>query len=78
MQHGPWYAKVALFSASAGAAMEFFMIRTGFYEKVDLEAQRRAEELQAAKVQLDASAMLQQQQPNFVSREGTATPVGPS
>jgi len=48
---------------------------------VDLEAQRRAEELQAAKEKLDASAMLQQQQqqqPNFASREGTATPVGPS
>ena len=44
---------------------------------VDLEAQRRAEELQAAKEQLDASGMLQQQQSfsGLGSREGT---VGPS
>lgn len=41
---------------------------------VDLEAQRRAEELQAAKEQLDASGMLQQQQPNFAS----STSSGPS
>jgi len=54
----------------------------GFVDEkvVDLEAQRRAEELQAAKEQLDASAMLKQQQPNFASREGTTgtAPVGPS
>ena len=46
---------------------------------VDLEAQRRAEELQAAKDQLDASGILQPQQPpnlsSLGSREGT---VGPS
>ncbi|KAG0618819.1 hypothetical protein M758_4G093700 [Ceratodon purpureus] len=79
MQHGGWYAKVALFSASVGAGMEYFMIRTGFYEKVvDLEAQRRAEELQAAKEQLDASGMIQQQQPNLSSLGGREGTVGPS
>lgn len=44
---------------------------------VDLEAQRRAEELQAAKEQLDVSGMLPQQPNSRV--EGTATStVGPS
>lgn len=54
------------------------MLLAGFVDEkvVDLEAQRRAEELQAAKEQLDASGMLQQL-PNLSSREGTTT-VGPS
>ncbi|XP_024373384.1 uncharacterized protein [Physcomitrium patens] len=78
MQHARWYAKVALFSACVGAGMEMFMIRTGFYEKVvDLEAQRRAEELQCAKEQLDASRTLQQQ-PNLSTLAGREETVGPS
>ncbi|KAJ7544548.1 hypothetical protein O6H91_09G082300 [Diphasiastrum complanatum] len=47
--HGRWYAKLAAVSALCGAAMELFMIQTGFYQKVTaIEAERRAE-LQALK-----------------------------
>lgn len=35
--------KIALVSASIGASMELFMIRTGFYDKVTvLESEKRA------------------------------------
>lgn len=41
-----WYIKLAVGFATIGAAMEYFMIRTGFYDKVTvLEAEKRAEEL---------------------------------
>ncbi|XP_059067297.1 uncharacterized protein LOC131030153 isoform X1 [Cryptomeria japonica] len=41
-----WYIKLAVGFASIGAAMEYFMIQTGFYDKVTvLEAEKRAEEL---------------------------------
>lgn len=50
----------------------------GLDEKVvDLEAQRRAEELQCAKEQLDASRTLQQQ-PNLSTLAGREETVGPS
>jgi hypothetical protein len=39
-----FYARVTVMSFALGAAMELFMIKTGFYAKVtDLEAQRRAD-----------------------------------
>ncbi|KAG2614511.1 hypothetical protein PVAP13_3NG117426 [Panicum virgatum] len=31
-----WYLKIAAVGASIGAAMELFMIHTGFYEKVSV------------------------------------------
>ncbi|XP_023917054.1 uncharacterized protein LOC112028587 [Quercus suber] len=38
-----WYLKIALMSAGIGASMEFFMIKTGFYDKVTvLESEKRA------------------------------------
>ncbi|XP_034198320.1 uncharacterized protein LOC117613836 [Prunus dulcis] len=38
-----WYVKIALGSALIGASMEFFMIKTGFYDKVTvLESEKRA------------------------------------
>ncbi|XP_078154691.1 DNA mismatch repair protein [Carex rostrata] len=38
-----WYVKIALGSAMVGAAMELFMIHTGFYDKVTvLESEKRA------------------------------------
>ncbi|CAN1191444.1 hypothetical protein LINPERPRIM_LOCUS42097 [Linum perenne] len=38
-----WYAKIAVGSALIGASMEFFMIKTGFYDKVTvLESEKRA------------------------------------
>ncbi|XP_050220538.1 uncharacterized protein LOC126670759 [Mercurialis annua] len=38
-----WYAKIAIGSALVGASMEFFMINTGFYDKVtELESEKRA------------------------------------
>lgn len=41
-----WYLKLAVGFATIGAAMEYFMIRTGFYDKVTvLEAEKRAAEL---------------------------------
>lgn len=56
MKHGRWYAKLAICSAICGAAMELFMIKTGFYEKVTaIEAERRAE-LQAAQATHEAIA----------------------
>ncbi|XP_019057861.1 PREDICTED: uncharacterized protein LOC104820449 [Tarenaya hassleriana] len=40
-----WYLKIAIGSALVGGGMEFFMIKTGFYDKVTvLEAERRAYE----------------------------------
>ncbi|CAM0874300.1 unnamed protein product [Alopecurus aequalis] len=38
-----WYLKIAAGGAAIGAAMELFMIHTGFYEKVTvLESEKRA------------------------------------
>ncbi|XP_019105378.2 uncharacterized protein LOC104894808 [Beta vulgaris subsp. vulgaris] len=38
-----WYLKIAVGSAMIGASMEFFMIKTGFYDKVTvLESEKRA------------------------------------
>ncbi|KAB1214068.1 hypothetical protein CJ030_MR5G017331 [Morella rubra] len=38
-----WYLKIAVGSALVGASMEFFMIKTGFYDKVTvLESEKRA------------------------------------
>ncbi|XP_010240866.2 PREDICTED: uncharacterized protein LOC104585618 [Nelumbo nucifera] len=38
-----WYLKIAAVSALIGASMEFFMIQTGFYDKVTvLESEKRA------------------------------------
>ncbi|KAK9139471.1 hypothetical protein Scep_009152 [Stephania cephalantha] len=38
-----WYLKIAAVSATIGASMEFFMIKTGFYDKVTvLESEKRA------------------------------------
>ncbi|KAJ0246424.1 DNA mismatch repair protein [Hirschfeldia incana] len=40
-----WYLKIAIGSAIIGGGMEFFMIKTGFYDKVTvLEAEKRAYE----------------------------------
>jgi len=41
-----WYIKLVVGFATIGAGMEYFMIRTGFYDKVTvLEAEKRAAEL---------------------------------
>ncbi|XP_031498625.1 uncharacterized protein LOC116263149 [Nymphaea colorata] len=38
-----WYVKIGVVSALCGASMEYFMIKTGFYDKVTvLEAEKRA------------------------------------
>uniref|UniRef100_A0A2P2IIA2 Uncharacterized protein LOC8262369 n=1 Tax=Rhizophora mucronata TaxID=61149 RepID=A0A2P2IIA2_RHIMU len=38
-----WYVKIAVGSALIGASMEFFLIKTGFYDKVTvLESEKRA------------------------------------
>ncbi|KAK1592903.1 hypothetical protein Q3G72_032235 [Acer saccharum] len=38
-----WYLKIAIGSALVGGSMEFFMIKTGFYDKVTvLESEKRA------------------------------------
>ncbi|XP_065863540.1 uncharacterized protein [Euphorbia lathyris] len=38
-----WYVKIAVGSALVGASMEFFMVKTGFYDKVTvLESEKRA------------------------------------
>ncbi|KAG2721592.1 hypothetical protein I3843_02G074800 [Carya illinoinensis] len=38
-----WYLKISVVSALVGASMEFFMIKTGFYDKVTvLESEKRA------------------------------------
>ncbi|XP_019101752.1 PREDICTED: uncharacterized protein LOC104788579 [Camelina sativa] len=38
-----WYLKIAIGSAIIGGGMEFFMIKTGFYDKVTvIEAEKRA------------------------------------
>ncbi|KAL6532170.1 hypothetical protein OROGR_014140 [Orobanche gracilis] len=38
-----WYLKIAAMSAIVGGSMEFFMINTGFYDKVTvLESEKRA------------------------------------
>uniref|UniRef100_A0ACD6AQS5 Uncharacterized protein n=1 Tax=Avena sativa TaxID=4498 RepID=A0ACD6AQS5_AVESA len=38
-----WYLKIVAGGAAIGAAMELFMIHTGFYEKVTmLESEKRA------------------------------------
>ncbi|ONM20106.1 hypothetical protein Zm00014a_013236 [Zea mays] len=43
MRFAGWYLKIAAVGASIGAAMELFMIHTGFYEKVTvLESEKRA------------------------------------
>ncbi|WCJ23558.1 hypothetical protein M5689_005579 [Euphorbia peplus] len=43
MKFVDWYVKIAVGSALIGASMEFFMIKTGFYDKVTvLESERRA------------------------------------
>ncbi|XP_010914401.2 uncharacterized protein [Elaeis guineensis] len=43
MKFSDWYLKIAAVSAACGAAMELFMIHTGFYDKVTvLESEKRA------------------------------------
>ncbi|KAI4991559.1 hypothetical protein ZWY2020_039945 [Hordeum vulgare] len=43
MKFAGWYMKIAVGGAAIGAAMELFMIHTGFYEKVTvLESEKRA------------------------------------
>ncbi|KVH89829.1 uncharacterized protein LOC112521430 [Cynara cardunculus var. scolymus] len=38
-----WYVKIAVVSAAIGGSMEYFMIKTGFYDKVTvLEAEKKA------------------------------------
>ncbi|AES63116.2 hypothetical protein MTR_2g005070 [Medicago truncatula] len=38
-----WYFKIGVASALVGASMEFFMVKTGFYDKVTvLESEKRA------------------------------------
>ncbi|XP_071705466.1 uncharacterized protein [Rutidosis leptorrhynchoides] len=38
-----WYVKIAVVSAAIGASMEYFMIKTGFYDKVTvLESEKKA------------------------------------
>ncbi|KAL5782394.1 hypothetical protein ACOSP7_007423 [Xanthoceras sorbifolium] len=38
-----WYSKIAVGSALVGGSMEFFMIKTGFYDKVTvLESEKKA------------------------------------
>ncbi|WJX18287.1 hypothetical protein P8452_08100 [Trifolium repens] len=38
-----WYVKIGVASALVGASMEFFMVKTGFYDKVTvLESEKRA------------------------------------
>lgn len=38
-----WYLKIGVASALVGASMEFFMVKTGFYDKVTiLESEKRA------------------------------------
>ncbi|KAK2992673.1 hypothetical protein RJ640_014923, partial [Escallonia rubra] len=38
-----WYLKIAIGSAMIGGSMEFFMIKTGFYDKVTaLESEKKA------------------------------------
>ncbi|KAM3301838.1 hypothetical protein P3S67_016340 [Capsicum chacoense] len=45
MKFRDWYLKIAVVSAIIGGSMEFFMIKTGFYDKVSvLEAEKRAYE----------------------------------
>lgn len=55
--------KLVLVGAAVGASMELFMISTGFYEKVVvIEAQRRAEQVEATEELVLASQSQQQQQ----------------
>ncbi|KAL7144563.1 hypothetical protein ABFS83_07G020800 [Erythranthe nasuta] len=43
MKFVDWYLKIAVVSAMIGGSMEFFMIKTGFYDKVtELESEKRA------------------------------------
>ncbi|PSR85168.1 4-hydroxyphenylpyruvate dioxygenase [Actinidia chinensis var. chinensis] len=43
MKFWDWYLKIAAVSAMIGGSMEFFMIKTGFYDKVTvLESEKRA------------------------------------
>ncbi|XP_057485629.1 uncharacterized protein LOC130771934 [Actinidia eriantha] len=43
MKFWDWYLKIAVVSAMIGGSMEFFMIKTGFYDKVTvLESEKRA------------------------------------
>ncbi|KAM7463031.1 hypothetical protein LguiA_031152 [Lonicera macranthoides] len=38
-----WYLKIAITSAMVGGSMEFFMLKTGFYDKVTvLESEKKA------------------------------------
>ncbi|KAM0018764.1 hypothetical protein Hdeb2414_s0026g00677851 [Helianthus debilis subsp. tardiflorus] len=38
-----WYLKIGVVSAAIGGSMEYFMINTGFYDKVTvLESEKRA------------------------------------
>ncbi|CAI9270903.1 unnamed protein product [Lactuca saligna] len=38
-----WYVKIAVVSAAIGGSMEYFMIKTGFYDKVTvLESEKKA------------------------------------
>ncbi|CAK9263022.1 unnamed protein product [Sphagnum jensenii] len=60
---GKWYLKLVLVGAAVGASMELFMISTGFYDKVVvIEAQRRAEQVEATEELVLASQSQQQQQ----------------
>ncbi|KAK4718427.1 hypothetical protein R3W88_016765 [Solanum pinnatisectum] len=38
MKFWDWYLKIALVSAMIGGSMEFFMIKTGFYDKAVRDA----------------------------------------
>ncbi|CAK9206045.1 unnamed protein product [Sphagnum troendelagicum] len=63
---GRWYLKLVLVGAAVGASMELFMISTGFYDKVVvIEAQRRAEQVEATEELVLASQSQQQQQQQF-------------
>ncbi|XP_073132795.1 uncharacterized protein [Henckelia pumila] len=43
MKFVDWYLKISIVSAMIGGSMEYFMIKTGFYDKVTvLEAEKRS------------------------------------
>ncbi|XP_047339128.1 uncharacterized protein LOC124942632 [Impatiens glandulifera] len=69
MKHQGWYMKVAAISAFIGGSMEFFMIKTGFYEKVTvLESEKKSwensEEAQAMRDALNPWRNREAQQEN--------------
>ncbi|CAL5347078.1 unnamed protein product [Camellia sinensis] len=43
MKFWDWYLKISVVSALIGGSMEFFMVKTGFYDRVTvLESEKRA------------------------------------